>query len=269
MLSNNTQWGEGLVRQIGPWQPTAKDIFSFAAPGPYDPSDQRFLQPDGTPNSTDTRAQWVTDGGGKTIIKTPKYTTVINRIVDDPRLNAPGRRLSNNRILGAKRQPIEPVGDIRALSSSMQEIQPKPAPEQEEKVEEEEVFLPRELIVPPYTMPDKSKPAPFMTQNQIDAFQAMVEANRQKDQGLIAQVMDPFKNTWNALSLKERQLARKAFEIFNEMTLEQQVRELQSKTSIVGTLFRRAQKLRGEQNQTIQTILQTIADVVMFGAFLL
>lgn len=267
MLSNGIQWGEGLVRQMGPWQPTARDIFSFAAPGPYDPSDLQYLQPDGTPNATDTRAQWVSDGGGKTIIRTPKTTTVINRVVDDPRLNAPGRRLSNNRILGAYRQPIEPVGDLRAMSSALQEIQPDPVPEAE-PVKEEEVFLPREIISPPYTMPDKAKPAPFMTQNQIDGFMAMVEANKNKNEGLIAKVMDPFKITWNALTTKEKELAYKAFQVFNTMTLEQQVRELQTRTSIVGEIFRRAQKLRGEQQQTITNVLQTLADVVMFASFI-
>lgn len=265
MLSSNTQWGEGLVRQMGPWQPTARDIFTFAAPAPYDPSDRQFVQPDGTPNSTNTRAQYITEGGGKTIIKTPKYTTVINRIIDDPRVVAPGRRISNSRLLG--RQPMEPVGDLRPLSGTVEEVA-APAKPAEEPVVEEEVFLPREIIVPPYTMPDKSKPAPFMTQNQIDAFTAMVEANRNRDQGLIAQVMDPFKNTWNALSAKEKTLGRQAFKIFNEMTLEQQFRELQSKTSIVATIFRRAQKLKGEQQQTITNVLQTIADLAMFGSFI-
>lgn len=264
----NTNWGGGLVRQLGPWQPTAQDIFSFAAPRPYDPSDNEFLQPDGTPNVTNTRAQYVTEGGGKTIIKTPKTTTIINRVIDDPRVSAPGRRLSQSRILGARREPMEPMGEIVPLQSSLTIETPPAAAKEEEVIVEEEIFLPSKITVPPYTMPDTT-PAPLMTQSQINQFNQMVADNESKSKGLIAQVMDPWKNIWANLSAEESKIARQAFNVFNKMTLEQQLRELNSRTSIIGALYRRVQIERGKIQKTVSDVLQTLADLAVFASFFL
>lgn len=256
-------FGGGLVRQIGPWQPTAQDIFNFAAPKPYDPSDLRYIQPDGTPNVTNTRAEYISEGGGKTIIKTPKYTTVLQRVVDDPRLNTPGRRLSQSRILGARREPMEPLGEIVPLQGSLT-MEP---PEVQEAVVEEEVFMPVKITVPPYTMPDTST-APLLTQNQINQFNQMVADNKTKGKGLIDQVMDPWKGIWAALSADEKALGTKAFDIFNKMPLEQQLREINSKTGIIGNLFRRVQIQRGKTQKTISDVLQTLADIAVFASFI-
>lgn len=259
-------WGGGLVRQLGPWQPTAQDIFSFAAPRPYDPSDVQFIAPDGTPNVTNTRSQYVTEGGGKTVIRSPKTVTVLQRVIDDPRLNTPGRRLSNNLKFMAQRMPMEPGTELTPITSSISQP-PEVITTEEGAAEEEEFFGPDTLTVPPYTMPDTSA-APFLTQKQIDQFNKMVDDNKTKGRGLIAQVMDPWKNIWADLSDAEKTLAKSAFATFNKLTLEQQVRELNRPSSIIGTLFRRVQAARGKTQKTISDVLQTIADIAMFASFI-
>lgn len=109
----------GLVRQLGPWTPTEADIFNFAAPARSDPSDYQILNPDGVPNTTDTHAQSTQLGGGKVAIKTPDGgMTILQRVVDDPRISIPGRRLDINRKAGASRMPIEPgtgYGPLRTV----------------------------------------------------------------------------------------------------------------------------------------------------------
>lgn len=260
-------WGEGLVRQLGPWKPTAQDIFTFAAPRPHDPSDVNWIAPDGTPNVTNTRAQYVTEGGGKTVIRKGPVTTVLGRVIDDPRVAAPGRRLSESQRLGYRRMPMEPLGDVKPLQMMM-DIPTVEVSKQEDLAQEEDVYLPIKLSVPPYTMPDTSQ-APPLSPSQLAQFQQMVADNKLKSKGLIEEVINPWKAIYASLDAAEKDLAKKAITTFNKMTVEQQLRELNSKTSIVGNLFRRVQVARGKTQKTITDVLQTMADLVMFATFIL
>lgn len=97
----------GLVRQVGPWPLTASDMQKVMAPPPMDRSDFQVMHPN-----------VVRDGyefGQRSVIAD---RTVMLPMEVDPRTTLPGRRISINRALGNKRQPLEGQGAVKALSGS-------------------------------------------------------------------------------------------------------------------------------------------------------
>lgn len=97
----------GLVRQVGPWPLTASDLRKVMAPPNPDPVDYQVMNP-----------YTVRDGyefGPRSVVAD---RTVMLPMEIDPRISLPGRRVSINRALGSKRQPLEGQGALKALSGS-------------------------------------------------------------------------------------------------------------------------------------------------------
>lgn len=98
----------GLVRQVGPWPLTASDLQKVMAPPETDPSNYQTMHP-----------ATIRDGVSAVLPMSPYVDrTVILPMEIDPRISLPGRRISINRALGAKRQPLEGQGALQALSGS-------------------------------------------------------------------------------------------------------------------------------------------------------
>lgn len=95
----------GLVRQVGPWPLTVSDFKKVAAPPARDPQDYETIRP-----------YVVRDGYEFSPRSTIADRTVMLPMEIDPRISLPGRRVSLNYALGAKRQPLEGQGAIKALS---------------------------------------------------------------------------------------------------------------------------------------------------------
>lgn len=96
----------GLVRQIGPWKMTGHDVKKILLPPDLDPSDYQTIRPGN-----------VRAGNTQPIAR----STIAERSIylppaDDPRVSIPGRRISINRALGSKREPLEGKGVLTALS---------------------------------------------------------------------------------------------------------------------------------------------------------
>lgn len=96
----------GLVRQIGPWPMTAHDIKKVILPPDMDPSDYQTIRP-GKVRAGNTQPIARSVIAERTVLLPPN---------DDPRVNIPGRRISINRALGSKREPLEGKGILTALS---------------------------------------------------------------------------------------------------------------------------------------------------------
>lgn len=95
----------GLVRQVGPWPLTQSDLQKvMVAPSP-DPSDYQQIRP-----------FVVRDGDSFLPRSLVADRTVMLPMEIDPRISLPGRRISINRALGARRQPLEGQGAQTALS---------------------------------------------------------------------------------------------------------------------------------------------------------
>jgi hypothetical protein len=97
----------GLVRQVGPWPMTASDMRKVMAPPNTDPVDYQVMNP-----------YTVRDGyefGPRSVIAD---RSVMLPMEIDPRISLPGRRVSINRALGNKRQPLEGQGAVKALSGA-------------------------------------------------------------------------------------------------------------------------------------------------------
>lgn len=97
----------GLVRQVGPWPLTTSDLAKVAAPAERDPSDVEDIRP-----------YVVTDGNAFMPRSVVADRTVMLPSDVDPRIALPGRRISINWALGAKRQPLEGQGALKALSGA-------------------------------------------------------------------------------------------------------------------------------------------------------
>ena len=257
---NNKMYG--LVRQLGPWKPVEKDIFNFAAPAAADPSDFKVLAPDGTPNFTNTHAQYTQQGAGVTVIKTPYRTTIIERVIDDPRVHTPGRRLSVDRILGANRMPMEPGTSIRAgrgaISGTM-----TPMPMQ--AITEEQ---PKQPAATPYTMPDASKPAPPLTSEQVSNIiddQNKTTSERQTGFGTY---YDPSKliEVWDKMTAAEKTIAKTALQEWAKMNAAQRVAEFSKPTSILRRIYT---LYKGEQAAYYMSdVVGTLADILQFVSIL-
>lgn len=99
----------GLVRQIGPWEMTANDWRKVSAPVDIDPSDYQQIRP-GSVEAINPFLVGISPILDRKVTLPP---------ADDPRVTAPGRRLTINRVLGAKRMPLEGQGAIRALFNQL------------------------------------------------------------------------------------------------------------------------------------------------------
>jgi hypothetical protein len=97
----------GLVRQVGPWPLTASDLRKVMAPPDPDPIDFQSIRPN-----------VVRDGYEFSQRSAIADRTVMMPMEIDPRISLPGRRVSMNRALGSKRQPLEGQGALKALSGS-------------------------------------------------------------------------------------------------------------------------------------------------------
>jgi hypothetical protein len=97
----------GLVRQVGPWPLTAADLRKVMAPPDPDPIDFQSIRPN-----------VVRDGYEFSQRSAIADRTVMMPMEIDPRISLPGRRVSMNRALGSKRQPLEGQGALKALSGS-------------------------------------------------------------------------------------------------------------------------------------------------------
>lgn len=95
----------GLVRQVGPWPLTASDLQKVMAPPAPDPQDYQQIRP-----------FVVRDGDEFQPRSVVSDRSVMLPLEMDPRIALPGRRISINRALGAKRQPLEGQGALKALS---------------------------------------------------------------------------------------------------------------------------------------------------------
>lgn len=245
---NNKMYG--LVRQLGPWKPVEKDIFNFAAPAPQDPSDLRYLAPDGTPNATDTHAEPTQTGGGVTVIKTPYKTTVIQRVVDDPRVHTPGRRLDINRLMGAERMPLEPGISLTATRAT--------------------VTGPISTIPDygagktPYTMPDINFVPPPLTDEQKKKIIDDQAANAAFRQTGFGSFYDPSKmmEVWGKMNANERKIAKEALTTFGKMTPAQRTYEFAKDSSIIRRIYT---LYKGEQTAYYMSdVLAVAADVLQF-----
>jgi hypothetical protein len=96
----------GLVRQVGPWPLTPSDLKKVLAPAPTDPTDYQVIRP-GIVRAGNTQPL------AKSAMAMP---TVMLPPADDPRVQAVGRRLGINRVLGGKREPLEGQGMLSALT---------------------------------------------------------------------------------------------------------------------------------------------------------
>lgn len=97
----------GLVRQVGPWPLTASDMRKVMAPPPSDPTDFQVMHPNVVRDGYEFQPRSVIAD-----------RTVMLPMEIDPRISLPGRRVSINRALGNKRQPLEGQGAVKALSGS-------------------------------------------------------------------------------------------------------------------------------------------------------
>jgi len=97
----------GLVRQVGPWPLTASDLRKVIAPPNADPVDFQTIRPN-----------VVRDGYEFNPRSVIADRTVVMPMEIDPRISLPGRRISINRALGSKREPLEGQGALTALSGS-------------------------------------------------------------------------------------------------------------------------------------------------------
>lgn len=96
----------GLVRQVGPWPLTRSDLQKVLQPPNDDPTDYQDIRP-----------YVVRDGATQPVSKSVlAQPTVLLPPADDPRTYIPGRRISINRALGSKREPMEGQGMLTALS---------------------------------------------------------------------------------------------------------------------------------------------------------
>lgn len=96
----------GLVRQVGPWPLTESDLRKVLQEPNDDPTDYQDIRP-----------YMVRDGATQPLSKSVlAQPTVLLPPAEDPRVYIPGRRISINRALGAKREPLEGQGALTALS---------------------------------------------------------------------------------------------------------------------------------------------------------
>ena len=247
---NNKMYG--LVRQLGPWKPVEKDIFNFAAPASQDPSDVRYLAPDGTPNVTNTHNEPSQMGGGVTVIKTPYKTTVIQRVIDDPRVHTPGRRLDVNRLMGADRMPLEPglsIGPSRAMVTGPLSVLPDLG---EAKT--------------PYTMPDINFIPPPLSDEQKKKIVDDQNANTSFRQTGFGAYYDPSKmmEVWGKMTADERKIAKEALTTFGKMTPAQRTYEFAKENSIIRRIYT---LYKGEQAAYYMSdVLAVAADVLQFVA---
>lgn len=211
----------GLVRQVGPWDVKESDILNIYRPREYDPSDRQLLKPDAVPNGVEPFQQYSQIGGGVTLTR----LGVLDRAMDDPRVQTPGRRLSVNRLLGSKRVPMEmPEGSsikaLRAAGMNMGQGDQDPTKGT------------------PYTLLDTSK-APDLSkeqQQQLIIDQEKIKATQQTGFGPF---YDPSKTieVWNKMTDAEKKLAKEQLAIWRTMTVEQQVREWSKESSIIRRIY--------------------------------
>jgi hypothetical protein len=97
----------GLVKQIGPFDPTPADRYNTGLP-PIHPRRMQMIEPDAVPNGVKDELSWmpIELGGGFSM----RNGSVVQEAIYDARITAPGQK-----VMGV---PLEGPGVLKALQSS-------------------------------------------------------------------------------------------------------------------------------------------------------
>jgi hypothetical protein len=237
----------GLVRQLGPWNPTIEDLVEVFAPAPrygngHYPRDYDIIDPDAVPNGVDPDMLHspVSVGGGFSIFN----NTVVQPPIYDARITAPGQKL-----LGPPLEDFSPYASIlRPISEMVSEGPPKL-----EKIKKKG--------------DQKPKDVPLTAQDWQDArdVQNQIMSTRMTPWGPLYSPEETIA-LYEQLTVSEKRLVKEALTKWKNMTAQERYNEWNQQDS----LFRKVFTLYTGQQAAKPTIdfLGTVADLVVLGVLL-
>lgn len=263
----------GLVRQIGPWQPTNSDLQEIFAPakryanGNY-PRDFSVIAPDAVANGVDPNAlhSLFSLAGGFSLFN----GTVVDPPIYDARVTAPGKRLG-------RKQPLRDISDIPGLAVKLAPGMFSSGPP---KLETKPLPLPTPTPDAPKP-PTDQKPTPVPPKGQQP--NQPISKLSQDEWRYVKDIEDKIKSTrmtpfgplyspeetisiYNQLTFQEKRIVKEALTKWKTMTPDQKFMEWDNKNSI----FRKVYTLFTGQQAAYYTLdfIEKISPLIIIGLML-
>lgn len=214
----------GLVKSVGPFDPTPADIYNVGSNliSRIIPRRNQVIEPDAVPNGVNDDLMWLPTliGGGFSM----ENGSVVQEAIYDARITAPGQKVRGI--------PMEGPGVLSAIESVVNNLRPTPAA----PTSTAEVAKP---ATTPYTMPDSTKQVPPLTEEEIKKIKDDIEKIRSTQHTGFGTHYDisKLKAIYDKMDATDRVNMQKALEEWQKMDVNQRYREWIKESSILRRIY--------------------------------